>query len=107
MIQLTENAITKIRNLLAQNNKPDWGLRFAVKGGGCSGFTYTMDFAETPGETDQVIEADGIKIIVDPKSFVFLTGMQVDYVETLTESGFKFNNPNATRTCGCGSSFQV
>jgi iron-sulfur cluster assembly protein len=78
-----------------------------VKGGGCSGFSYTMDIDKAFNESDQVFEEKGIKIVVDAKSFIYLSGTQVDYVENLSGSGFAFSNPNATRTCGCGSSFQA
>jgi len=107
MISLTERAAEKIKSLQKQNSNKQTMLRFGVKGGGCSGFTYTIDFSEQKNETDQVFEYNDVKIVIDAKSFVFLAGTEIDYVETLTSSGFTFSNPNATRTCGCGSSFQA
>jgi len=107
MISLTEKAAEKVREILVNEDKHDHALRVGVKGGGCSGFSYTMDIDKVFTESDQVFEEKGIKIVVDAKSFIYLSGTQVDYVENLSGSGFSFSNPNATRTCGCGSSFQA
>ena len=107
MISLTEKAAEKVKEILNNENKDDHALRLGVKGGGCSGFSYTMDIDKIFAENDQVFEEKGIKIVVDAKSFIYLSGTQVDYVENLSGSGFSFSNPNATRTCGCGSSFQA
>ncbi len=107
MISLTDKAVEKVREILNNENKQDHALRIGVKGGGCSGFSYTLDIDKIFTESDQVFEEKGIKIVVDAKSFIYLSGTQVDYVENLSGSGFSFSNPNATRTCGCGSSFQA
>jgi iron-sulfur cluster assembly protein len=107
MIQLTETAVTKVQEILtAQEPKPA-GLRIAVVGGGCSGFTYSMAFEQTPGMLDKTYDFSGLKVFVDQASLLYLDGAEVDYVETLEGSGFKFSNPNVKSTCGCGSSFQA
>jgi iron-sulfur cluster assembly protein len=107
MIEITEKAASKVKEILHNENKEGHALRLGIKGGGCSGFTYTLNFDEHNLETDQIFEDKGVKIIIDAKSFVYLHGTELDYVENLTESGFSFSNPNAKRSCGCGSSFQV
>ena len=107
MVSLTDNAKRQIRNIFETENKTGWGLRLGVKGGGCSGFSYIMDFAENPGENDQHFEIDDLKIIVDSKSLVYLAGTELDFADRLNGSGFVFKNPNATRSCGCGNSFAV
>lgn len=107
MIQLTERATGKVREILdSQEPKPS-GLRIAVVGGGCSGFSYSMAFENTPNMLDKTYNYDGLKVFVDQASLLYLDGIEVDYVETLEGSGFKFNNPNVKSTCGCGSSFSV
>lgn len=105
MIILTQEAATKVKEILIGEKKEDYALRIGIKAGGCSGFSYTMEFDNNFSETDQVFEDKEVKIVIDPKSFIYLSGTKVDYVNTLAGSGFKFVNPNATRTCGCGSSF--
>lgn len=107
MISLTDKAADKVKEILTKEDKQDHALRIGVKGGGCSGFSYTMNLDKIFSESDQVFEEKGIKIVIDAKSFIYLTGMKVDYVENLSGSGFAFSNPNATRTCGCGHSFQA
>ena len=107
MIYLSEKAADKVKELLKDEQKADFGLRVGIKGGGCSGFTYTLNFDRPNQESDQVFEDKGVQIIVDAKSFVYLTGTELDFVDTLDGSGFTFNNPNASRSCGCGSSFQA
>ena len=104
MITLSKDAATKVRSLLMEN--PETGIRAAVQGGGCSGFTYQLKF-DNQKEDDKVIESHGIKIYVDPKSFLYLMGTEIDFVDELNQSGFKFVNPNAKRTCGCGESFSM
>jgi iron-sulfur cluster assembly protein len=107
MIQLTERAIEKVKEILdSQEPKPS-GLRIAVVGGGCSGFSYSMAFETTPGLLDKTYQFDGLKVFVDQASMLYLDGANVDYIETLEGSGFKFENPNVKSTCGCGSSFQA
>jgi iron-sulfur cluster assembly protein len=104
MITLTEIAANKIKTLLTE--KEETGIRAAVRGGGCSGFTYKLEF-DNKEDTDRVIESHGINVYVDPKSFLYLMGTQIDFVDELNQSGFKFVNPNAKRTCGCGESFGI
>jgi iron-sulfur cluster assembly accessory protein len=107
MIQLTDRAIGKVREILdSQDPKPS-GLRIAVVGGGCSGFNYSMAFETNPNVLDKTYNFDGLKVFIDQASMLYLDGASVDYVETLEGSGFKFDNPNVRSTCGCGSSFSA
>lgn len=107
MVQLTQKAIEKVKEILdAQDPKPA-GLRIAVVGGGCSGFSYSMAFESTPGMLDKTYNFEGLQIFVDQASMLYLDGASVDYVEALEGSGFKFDNPNVRSTCGCGSSFNA
>jgi iron-sulfur cluster assembly accessory protein len=108
MVQLTETAISKVREILDTQEPKPAGLRIAVVGGGCSGFSYSMAFENSPGMLDKTYAFDGgLKVFVDQASLLYLDGAQVDFVETLEGSGFKFNNPNVKSTCGCGSSFSA
>ena len=104
MITLSESAAKKISALL--ENKEEAGVRAAVQGGGCSGFTYKLLF-DNQNDNDRVIKDQGIEIYVDAKSLLYLMGTQIDFVDELNTSGFKFVNPNAKRTCGCGESFSI
>ena len=104
MITLTKFASNKIKTLLTE--KKETGIRAGVQGGGCSGFTYQLKF-DNEKENDRVIESNGVNIYIDPKSFLYLMGTEIDFVDELNQSGFKFVNPNAKRTCGCGESFSV
>jgi iron-sulfur cluster assembly protein len=107
MVKITDTAIGKVKEILdSQDPKPS-GLRISVVGGGCSGFSYSMAFENTPNMLDKTYSYDGLKIFVDQASLLYLDGAEVDYVETLEGSGFKFNNPQVKSTCGCGSSFSV
>ena len=107
MVQLTETAVGKVREILdSQEPKPS-GLRISVVGGGCSGFSYSMAFENAPGMLDKTYDFSGLKVFIDQASLLYLEGAEVDYVETLEGSGFKFNNPNVKSTCGCGSSFSA
>ena len=106
MINLTEAAKQHVRKLIA-DQKPDVFLRVGVKGGGCSGFSYDVKFDNQMNENDRAFEVDGLKVVCDIKSLLYLGGMQVDYSNDLLSGGFKFINPNATGTCGCGTSFTV
>jgi iron-sulfur cluster insertion protein len=106
-IQITANAVQKVRTLLEEENNFDLKLRVYVTGGGCSGFQYGFSFDEDAAEDDTVIAKDGIQVIVDPMSYPYLVGSKVDYEEGLQGSKFTVQNPNATSTCGCGSSFSV
>ena len=104
MITLTEFAANKIKTLLTE--KEETGIRAGVQGGGCSCFTYRLKF-DNPKENDRILESHGVKIYVDAKSYLYLMGTIIDFVDELNQSGFKFVNPNAKRTCGCGESFSV
>jgi iron-sulfur cluster assembly accessory protein len=106
-VSLTQNAVSKVKEIMAQQNPLPAGLRVGVVGGGCSGFSYSMSFENSPGMMDKVFEMEGLKVFVDATSVMYLDGCRVDYVETLEGAGFKFENPNVKSTCGCGSSFQV
>jgi iron-sulfur cluster assembly protein len=107
MVNLTETAVSKVQEILtAQDPKPA-GLRIAVVGGGCSGFSYSMAFENAPNMLDKTYNYGGLKVFIDQASLLYLDGAEVDYVETLEGSGFKFNNPQVKSTCGCGSSFSV
>ncbi len=104
MITLTKIAAKKIKSLLLE--KEETGIRAGVLGGGCSGFTYRLEF-DNQLPADKVLESHGVKLYVDPKSFLYLMGTEIDFIDELNQSGFKFVNPNAKRTCGCGESFSV
>jgi len=106
-ISLTPNATAKVKEIMAQQNPAPAGLRVGVVGGGCSGFSYSMQFENSAGMMDKVFNFDGLKVFVDATSVMYLNGCIVDYVETLEGAGFKFENPNVKSTCGCGSSFSV
>lgn len=107
MITLTPIAINKVKEILEMQDPKPAGLRIAVVGGGCSGFTYSMAFENNPGLLDKTYDFDGLKVYIDQASMLYLDGASVDYVETLEGAGFKFDNPNVRSTCGCGSSFQA
>lgn len=104
-VSLGDSAVVKIKKLLEDRGTPAAGLRIQVKGGGCSGLQYDMSWADSPKERDKVFERDGVRLFVDPKSYLYLVGTILEYQESLMESGFKLVNPNAKTTCGCGSSF--
>ncbi len=106
MLTLTDMAIQKVKSIMEERGEQG-GLRIAVVGGGCSGFQYQMSLDREPSSDDQVIDMNGLKIFVDPRSLLYLNGTQVDYVDGLTGSGFKFENPNTKGSCGCGESFYV
>ena len=106
MIQLTSGAISEVKRLLEKQGKPGFGLRVGVQGGGCSGLSYKLGF-DGEHKGDHVLEVDGIKVFIDPKSELYLEGTMLDFVDGLEGSGFKFLNPNAKKSCGCGESFSV
>lgn len=107
-ISVTEKAARQIRNVMTENSIPEHaGLRIGVKGGGCSGFTYSLGFDEATREGDTVIEDKDVKLFVDGKSLFYLMGTELDFSDGLNGKGFVFNNPNAAKTCGCGNSFGV
>jgi iron-sulfur cluster assembly accessory protein len=107
MINLTSVAAGKVKEIMSMQNPAPTALRVAVVGGGCSGFQYHMAFETQTNETDHVLEFDGLKVLVDQMSSMYLDGVEIDYIETLEGAGFKFNNPNVKSTCGCGSSFSA
>lgn len=104
---LTPTAIAKVKEIMAQQDPMPAGLRIGVVGGGCSGFSYSMNFENSAGMMDKVLNFDELKVFVDATSLMYLQGCVVDYIETLEAAGFKFENPNVKSTCGCGSSFSV
>jgi iron-sulfur cluster assembly protein len=106
-IQVTDNALNKIRSAMVKENvSPEQGgLRLGVQGGGCSGLSYNIRFDTQPRERDRVFQYGDVRVFVDPKSFIYLHGLTLDYQETLMQQGFVFVNPNSTKSCGCGSSF--
>ena len=106
-LDLTTKAVSKVKEILAQQNPQPAGLRVAVVGGGCSGFSYQMNFENQTNGIDKTYEFEGLRVFVDQASLMYLKGTKIDYIETLEGSGFKFDNPNVKTTCGCGSSFSV
>ena len=108
MVSLSEIAANEIKKIIKEQGLPEeqTKLKVGVKGGGCSGFSYTLDLTEEPaGETDEELESQGVKILVDEKSLLYLQGVEIDFKDEVMGRGFVFKNPNATSTCGCGSSF--
>jgi iron-sulfur cluster assembly accessory protein len=105
LVGFTAGAVEKVREAMAQEGSAPKGLRVAVVGGGCAGFQYTLDFEHEPRPGDFVWEEDGFQVFVDKMSSMYLMGVQIDYVTSVLGAGFKFQNPNTTTTCGCGSSF--
>jgi iron-sulfur cluster assembly protein len=108
-IQVTERALKRIRIAMAKEgiSPAEGGLRLGIQGGGCSGLSYNVGFDTQPRERDRVYQFEDIRVFIDPKSFIYLNGMILDYEETLMRQGFNFVNPNSTRSCGCGSSFSA
>ncbi|MBK7629920.1 MAG: iron-sulfur cluster insertion protein ErpA [Ignavibacteriales bacterium] len=107
-ISITDKAVKEIKRIMDENKiTQEFGLRIGVKGGGCSGLTYTLGFDPENREGDSIIEQDGVKLFVDGKSLFYLSGTQLDFSDGLNGKGFIFNNPNATKSCGCGESFGV
>ena len=106
-LQVTPKAIARIKSAMVKEgiSPEEGGLRLGVLGGGCSGLSYSIKFDTRPRERDRIYEFDGVRVFVDPKSFLYLHGMTLDYEETLMRQGFNFINPNSSRSCGCGSSF--
>ena len=104
---ITDSAVRQLRKLMADRGTPAAGLRISVKGGGCSGLSYSMDWADAPREKDRIFERDGVRVFIDGKSFLYLAGSELAYEQTLMSSMFKVQNPNVKSTCGCGESFSV
>lgn len=107
MINITASAVTEIRRLKEAQNMKDHFLRVGVQGGGCSGLMYSMKFEAEAGEFDKTFDIDGVPVVIDIKSALYLKGTTLDYSTDLTGGGFKFQNPSASRSCGCGSSFSA
>ena len=107
MISLTSLAAEKVKEIANEEGLESQGLRLRVIGGGCAGFQYDLFFEDSPAPVDETFDSHGIELYVDPLSFQYLDGTEIDFVETVLGAGFKFNNPNVSGTCGCGSSFQV
>ena len=107
-VGLTEKAVVELKRIVNDQKLPEGtAVRVGVKGGGCSGFSYTLGFDDKLAPTDQINEVEGFKVVCDPKSFLYLNGTVLDFEDTLMGRGFKFKNPNASKTCGCGESFSV
>ena len=107
LIRLTENASNKIKSLLERQGRPEGVLRVAVVGGGCSGLQYKMDLQDQPASRDILVMSVGVKVVVDPKSALYVTCSELDFADSLEESGFNVHNPNAATTCSCGESFSA
>ena len=107
LIKLTPNAAKKVSTLLQKQGRPGGVLRVAVVGGGCSGLQYKMDLQDQPANRDILVQSAGIKVVVDPKSALYVTGSELDYIEALQGGGFKVKNPNAASSCSCGESFSA
>lgn len=107
MIQISDSAQEKIKEMLAAEETPNLFLRLGVKSGGCSGFSYGMGFDDEQAENDKEISVSGLKVVVDEESSKYLNGVEIDYKESAMGGGFTIENPNATATCGCGSSFRT
>lgn len=104
---VTEAAAERIRTLLAKRGKPSVGIRVGVRSRGCSGLTYTVEYADEKGKFDEIVEDKGVTVLIDPKASMFIIGTEMDFVENKLESGFTFRNPNEKGRCGCGESFHV
>ena len=107
LVKLTASAATKVATLLHKQGRTNGVLRVAVLGGGCSGLQYKMDLQDGPASRDIVVESGGVRVVVDPKSALYVTGSELDYIEALQDGGFKVKNPNAATTCSCGESFSA
>ena len=107
VMRLSDGAAARIKELMAKADRPIAGVRVGVKNGGCAGMEYTMEYVESIGPTDEVVEDKGVKILVDPKAVLFLLGTEMDYRSDRMSSGFVFNNPNQTGSCGCGESVSL
>ncbi len=107
MINLTASAVLEIKRLMDESGLQDAMVRFGVESGGCSGLQYSMDFADQVADQDKVFEYDDLKVVCDSESLDYINGLTVDFSNKLMGGGFKFNNPNATKSCGCGTSFRI
>jgi iron-sulfur cluster assembly protein len=107
MVKLSENAVRQIKQVQANDNKAGYALRVSVTGGGCSGMSYKLDFVNETTEKDKIFEHEGVRVVVDGKSLLYLNGLELDFEGGLNGKGFVFNNPNAKKSCGCGNSFSA
>ena len=108
MIMLTPIASTKLKAMMAETNIAEAGVvRLGVSAGGCSGYSYVLDITDEINKNDRIFRANGVRVVCDPKSYLYVKGTQIDYEDSLMGGGFKFENPNVTRSCGCGTSFQA
>lgn len=107
LVKLTDNAAKKVSSLLTKQGRATGVLRVAVVGGGCSGLQYKMDLQDAPANRDFLVESAGVRVVVDPKSALYVTGSELDYVDALQDGGFKVKNPNAATSCSCGESFSA
>lgn len=107
MIKLSESAVQKIKQVQSSDGKAGFALRVSVTGGGCSGMSYKLDFVQETTEKDKIFDQDGVRVVVDSKSYLYLTGLELDYEGGLNGKGFVFHNPNAKKSCGCGNSFSA
>lgn len=106
IVGLTPEAVGHVKQLIEQENKPGLGLRLGIQGGGCSGLSYKLGF-DMPGDADHIQEYEGVRVLIDPKSALYLKGVELHYDGGLQGKGFEFRNPNASNTCGCGESFSI
>ncbi len=106
-LTVTDSAADRIRALLSKRGKPSLGIRVGVRSRGCSGLTYTLEYADEKGKFDEIVEDKGVTILIDPKATMFILGTEMDFVEDKLQSGFTFRNPNEKGRCGCGESFHV
>jgi iron-sulfur cluster assembly protein len=106
-LSVTDAAAERIRALLAKRGKPSVGVRVGVRARGCSGLSYTLEYADEKGKFDEVVEDKGVTVLIDPKAVMFILGTEMDYIEEKLQSGFTFTNPNEKGRCGCGESFHV
>lgn len=107
LIKVSASAAEKVTSLLTRQGRPNGVLRVAVVGGGCSGMQYKMDLQDAPANRDILVQSSGVRVVVDPKSALYVTGSELDYIDALQEGGFKVKNPNAATTCSCGESFSA
>lgn len=107
ILTITETAAERVKTMLEKREKPSFGIRIGIRSKGCTGLSYTLEFADEKWPYDEIIEAHGVKVLIDPKAVMFLIGSQMDYVEEKLSSGFVFQNPNEKGRCGCGESFHV
>ncbi len=106
-ITLTDAAFDRVKTLLAERGKPSFGIRISIRTKGCSGLSYSLEYADDKDPLDEMMEVNGVTILIDPKAILFILGTEMDYVEEKMQSGFVFQNPNAKGHCGCGKSFHV